>query len=103
MTEMQSCGIGLFWLVVSVYKVEQNNADITFFPGPAGAPCSAPLRREKARARKGQCRRLPNHGGSGRYIGNLTEGPKSRRECLEEEFKGGSRCRLREEFKGGPT
>ena len=33
-TEMQSCGIGLFWLLVSLYEVAQNNADRFFFAGP---------------------------------------------------------------------
>ena len=29
-TEMQSCGIGLFWLLVSLYEVVQNSADRGF-------------------------------------------------------------------------
>ena len=30
-TEMQSCGIGLFWLLVSLYEVVQNSAVLHHF------------------------------------------------------------------------
>ena len=79
---MQSCCIGLFWLLASLYEVVQNSADRGFFldhrPGGAGKNfylrCSAPLCKQKL---------------------------KSQWESLEEEFNVGSKCRLEETCNAG--
>ena len=56
-TEMQSCGIGLLGLLVSLYEVVQNSANRGFFPdhrpGASGKKfylrCFAPLCKQKPR------------------------------------------------------